>query len=137
MWILRAFSEIVWRELKARLARSRFRSRFRLGPGELRQLAEKSPSALAGECERVLRERLAPAFPGHDGRQTPWRGHPCFVAQHATGCCCRHCLARWHGIPPRRELTAGELAYVLAVVLAWIRDQSETTVAAPRTPDLF
>jgi Domain of unknown function (DUF4186) len=50
----------------------------------------------AGE---LLGKRLAPAEPRNDGKQTPYRGHPVFVAQHATATCCRTCLERWHGIP--------------------------------------
>ena len=48
------------------------------------------------------------------------RGHPVFIAQHATACCCRGCLAKWHGIPPGRELTAEEQRYIGAVLTAWI-----------------
>lgn len=36
-----------------------------------------------------------------------------FIAQHATACCCRGCLYKWHGIPVGRELTAEEQKYVV------------------------
>lgn len=48
-----------------------------------------------------VRTRLAPAQIPNDGKQTPMRGHPVFLAQHATGCCCRGCLYKWHRIPGR------------------------------------
>lgn len=51
------------------------------------------------------------------------RGHPVFVAQHATGCCCRGCLVKWHGIPAGRPLTEAEQAYVVEVLMAWIGRQ--------------
>jgi hypothetical protein len=35
------------------------------------------------------------------------RGHPVFIAQHATATCCRGCLAKWHDIPAGRALTTG------------------------------
>ena len=48
------------------------------------------------------------------------RGHPVFVAQHATATCCRNCLARNHGIAKGHELTAEELEYVVGVICRWI-----------------
>ena len=61
-----------------------------------------------------------------DGKQTPYRGHPVFVAQHATATCCRSCLERWHGIPKGRELSTDEQAYAVDVICRWI----ETDLAA-------
>ena len=55
-----------------------------------------------------IRKRLAPAVIPNDGKQTPMRGHPVFIAQHATGCCCRGCFEKWHRIPAGRELTDEE-----------------------------
>ena len=72
-----AISDSEYRELEARLARSKFRSRFRLGDAELRCLAEHPDHVIAGQCRRFLQLRLAPADPPRDGRQTPMRGHPC------------------------------------------------------------
>ncbi|WP_418972302.1 DUF4186 family protein, partial [Alistipes communis] len=43
---------------------------------------------------------------------------------HATACCCRGCLAKWHAIPAGRELTAREQRYVVEVLMAWIERQS-------------
>ncbi len=68
----------------------------------------------------MIGKRLAPAAPEKDGRQTPYRGHPVFVAQHATATCCRMCLERWHEIPRGDELTAGERSYVVEVICRWI-----------------
>ena len=70
--------------------------------------------------QEIVAQRLAPAFPRNDGKQTPYRGHPVFVAQHATATCCRSCLERRHGIPPGAELTGEQQAYVVDVILAWI-----------------
>src|SRR3546814_7102519 len=57
---------------------------------------------------RIVEKRLAPAEPVNDGKQTPMRGHPVLIAQHATATCCRSCLAKWHGIPAGRLLDAAE-----------------------------
>ena len=106
-----------------RLSRSAFRSRFRLRTTELDYIAAKGLATIRQHAGDFVRQRLAPAFPPNDGRQTPMRGHPVFVAQHATGCCCRGCLGKWHGIPAGRPLTAEEEAYVVDVLMAWIERQ--------------
>lgn len=68
-------------------------------------------------------ERLAPAFPKNDGKQTPWGNHPVFVAQHATATCCRGCLNKWHKISKGKKLTDLEIDYVLSVIECWLRIQ--------------
>src|SRR5687767_11511728 len=93
-------------ELFVALARSSFRRRFRLGEQEKQYLEAKGlPTALT-HARDFVQQRLAPRDPPNDGRQTPMRGHPVFVAQHATATCCRSCLAKWHGIPKGAVLTS-------------------------------
>lgn len=106
--------------LFARLARSKFRSRFRLGVRERAYLAEKGYDVIGRHAADFVAGRLAPAAPRNDGRQTPMRGHPVFIAQHATATCCRGCLAKWHGIPAGRALTEAEQARIVGVLMAWI-----------------
>ncbi|WP_172329158.1 DUF4186 domain-containing protein [Mangrovicoccus sp. HB161399] len=110
--------------LFARLARSDFRSRFRLGQEDRDYLAAKGPETVRRHAEAFIGERLAPAHPAKDGRQTPMRGHPVFVAQHATATCCRGCLAKWHGIPKGRPLGGAEQARIVAVLMSWIGRES-------------
>ena len=86
-------------------------------------MTEKGLATIRRHAADFVHTRLAAAFPLNDGRQTPMRGHPVFVAQHATGCCCRGCLGKWHGIPAGRPLTAEEEAYVVDVLMAWIERQ--------------
>lgn len=110
--------------LFAALQRSTFRQRFRLGPREQAYLASRGmPTVLAHAADFVAR-RLAPAQPANDGKQTPMRGHPVFVAQHATATCCRGCLAKWHGIVPGRALDAREQAHVVSAIERWLRTQA-------------
>ncbi|RJL19540.1 DUF4186 domain-containing protein [Paracoccus siganidrum] len=104
----------------ARLARSDFRRRFRLGPKERAYLAAKGPATIRSHAEDFIAARLAPALPKNDGRQTPMRGHPVFIAQHATATCCRSCLAKWHGIPPGRPLSEAEQARIVEILMRWI-----------------
>jgi len=75
-------------------------------------------------------KRLAAAEPVNDGKQTPFRGRPVFVAQHATATCCRGCLAKWHGIPRGRPLDAHEKVHIVAVLERWLRVQEEPMGAA-------
>lgn len=78
-------------------------------------------------AEELLTTRLFPEHIPNDGRQTPMKNHPVFIAQHATGCCCRGCLEKWHGIPKGRALTEEEQQYVLAVIRAWLIRETEAT----------
>jgi predicted Fe-S protein YdhL (DUF1289 family) len=77
------------------------------------------PTVLAHAADLVA-QRLAPAEPKKDGKQTPYRGHPVFVAQHATATCCRGCLAKWHGIAKGRTLTDEEQNHVIDAIGRWL-----------------
>jgi ribosomal protein L34E len=107
-------------ELFAALRRSSFRRRFRLNERDARYLAARGLATVERHARDFLHERLAPAAPANDGRQTPMRGHPVFVAQHATATCCRKCLARWHGIPAGRPMTADEVEHVVQAISRWL-----------------
>lgn len=109
--------------LFARLSRSTFRSRFRLGDKDRAYAAKTGRAIINDHAADFIRTRLAPAEPKNDGRQTPMRGHPVFVAQHATGTCCRGCLLKWHGIEMGRPLADGEIAYIVSVLDRWIVTQ--------------
>ena len=112
-----------WGDLFERLSQSRFRSKFRLTTKEIVYLKEKGVDTIARHAADFIRKRLAPAVIPNDGKQTPMRGHPVFIAQHATGCCCRGCFEKWHRIPAGRELTDEEQHYAVAVVMEWIKRQ--------------
>jgi hypothetical protein len=103
-----------------RLGRLPFRAKFLLR-GRDRGLAQlHGPERLRRHARELIGQRLAPAFPRNDGKQTPYRGHPVFVAQHATATCCRSCLQRNHGIAPGVELTPEQQDYVVEVIMRWI-----------------
>ena len=105
------------------LSRSPFRRRFRLGPKEQAYLDARSLEDMAAHARRIIHERLGPAEPKNDGKQTPMRGHPVFIAQHATATCCRGCLATWHGIAAGRALTEREEAHAVTAIVRWIGAQ--------------
>ena len=84
----------------------------------------KGLATVLSHAEDFIEKRLAPAFPAKDGKQTPFRGHPVFVAQHATACCCRGCLTKWHQIHQGRPLNAEERVYIIKVLERWLREAS-------------
>ena len=102
------------------LARQSFRARFHLRGRERAEVQLRGMTTIRKHAGEVLAKRVAPAEPAKDGRQTPYRGHPVFVAQHATATCCRTCLERWHRIPKGHALTAHEQAYAVDVICRWI-----------------
>ena len=106
------------------LGKSAFRSRFHLRANEQRYLRKKTLSVVLQHASEFLRDRLVPAQPKNDGKQTPMQGHPVFVAQHATATCCRRCLEKWHAIPRHVDLNDKQLTYLLAVLSRWLETQS-------------
>ena len=107
-------------EVFKRLEASSFRRRFRLGELERRYLETKGLPTVLEHARGFVEERLAPATPRNDGKQTPYRGHPVFVGQHATATCCRGCLQKWHGISRGADLSDAEVAYVMKVLERWL-----------------
>lgn len=107
-------------EVFAALAESPFRRRFRLRGKELDYLRRKGLTIVLEHAADFVEKRLASASPVNDGKQTPMRHHPVFIAQHATATCCRGCLQKWHGIPKGRALASEEKAYILEVIKTWL-----------------
>ena len=106
-----------------RLAKSKFRSRFKLRAKELEYINDKGMDKIYSHACDFIRDRVAPAEPLNDGKQTPMRGHPVFIAQHATATCCRGCIEKWHKFPQHRELTQTEQEYLVSVIMEWIKKQ--------------
>ena len=107
-----------------RLAKSDFRSRFHLSKQDREYVMEKGLPTIRKHAEDFVAKRLAPAVIPNDGKQTPMRGHPIFLAQHATGCCCRGCLYKWHRIPQGVQLTQNQQDYVVDVLMTWIEKEN-------------
>jgi hypothetical protein len=93
-------------------------------------------TALA-HARNIIAQRLAPAHPAKDGKQTPFRGHPGVLAQHATGTCCRGCLAKWHGIPAGKVLTADEQDHVVSAIERWLDMQVGDSTGVQQSLPLF
>src|SRR5512136_2242774 len=104
-------------ELLPHIQRSKFRSRFNLDAEDLSYIERVGWEKIGSHASDIIRKRLAPALPEKDGKQTPFKGHPVFKAQHATAVCCRSCLLKWHSIPKGRALTGQECSDIVRLLL--------------------
>ncbi len=106
-----------------KLEHSKFRSGFRLTKKEKEYLSEKGMDTIRRHAGDFVRQKLSPADPLNDGKQTPMHGHPVFKAMHATACCCRGCLNKWYKVPLHRELTESEQQRIVNLLMAWIEKE--------------
>ena len=113
-------------QLFSRLAKSKFRSRFKLTPKGLAYFRRRGMNQILAQATNFITQRLAPANPPNEGRQTPMKNHPVFIAQHATATCCRQCLQKWHNIPKNKPLTEDQITYITRVIEHWLRNQPIT-----------
>jgi hypothetical protein len=107
----------------ASLKQSKFRSKFKLTQKDRDYIATKGLETIKDHAFQFVNSRIAPDFPKNDGKQTPMRGHPVFIAQHATATCCRKCIQKWHGIGKGRALNEKEVQYIVALIIGWIERQ--------------
>ena len=105
--------------LKA-LKKSKFRSRFRLAEKDRQYIDNKGIDTIRQHAHDFISKRIAPRYPKNDGKQTPMKGHPVFVAQHATATCCRGCIQKWHGIEKEKELLDHEIQFLVEMIMEWI-----------------
>ena len=99
------------------LKQSKFRSKFKLIQKDQDYIAIKGLETIIEHAYQFVNSRVAPAFPKNDGKQTPMKGHPVFIAQHATATCCRGCISKWHGIEKGRALNPKEIEFVVGLIL--------------------
>ena len=121
-------------DLFAALNRSKFRRRFSLSEQERQYIQEKGMETVLSHARDFINLRLAPAKPENDGRQTPMKGHPAFIAQHATATCCRSCLSKWYGIARGRKLDEKQVTIIIEVIAEWLNRQMESA-KGEITPD--
>ena len=112
-----------YKQLFERLGNSRFRSRFHLKQNDIDYIHEKGLDTIRKHAEDFITKREAPAYIPNDGKQTPMRGHPVFIAQHATATCCRECIRKWHKIQPGRELSQVQQEYLVLARNQYTRDR--------------
>ena len=106
-----------------KLKNSKFRSSFHLTIKDINYIEAKSMDVIKQHAFDFVCERLAPKVILNDGKQTPMRGHPVFVAMHATATCCRGCLYKWHKIEKNKELNEREIDYIVSIIITWINKE--------------
>jgi len=104
-----------------KLNKSQFRSKFHLSDAEKAYVAEKGIDVISVHAADFVAKRLAGSYIPNDGKQTPMRGHPVFVAQHACACCCRGCLEKWYKVPKGVELTQKQQDKIVNLLVEWIK----------------
>jgi len=105
------------------LSRSAFRSKFKLTDKDRQYISAKGMETIRNHARDFVQSRIAPARPKNDGKQTPMKNHPVFIAQHATATCCRGCLKKWHGIEKGRALKENEVDFIVSLIMKWITDR--------------
>lgn len=110
-------------EALMKLSKSSFRGSFHLSQKDLAYIDEKGMDTIREHCKTFVETRLAPAYIKNDGKQTPMRGHPVFVAQHACACCCRGCLNKWYRVEKGKQLTTLQQEKIVNLLMAWIEKE--------------
>ena len=106
-----------------RLSKSRFRSGFQLKDKDVLYIKDKGIDKIRNHAYDFVIKRLADTSNVTDGKQTPMKGHPVFIAQHATGTCCRRCLEKWHYISKNKNMTDDDIKYVVDIIMSWIEKE--------------
>ncbi len=106
-----------------KLSKSKFRSGFHLSEKDKKYVNEKGYDTIKSHAEDFVENRLAPAEIENDGKQTPMRGHPVFLAQHACACCCRGCLNKWYRVKKDVALTEVQQEKIVNLLMAWIKKE--------------
>lgn len=102
------------------LSKSKFRSSFHLNKKLKEYINKNGLEKIEQHAYDFIRKNIAVKTPKNDGKQTPMKNHPVFIAQHACACCCRSCLEKWHRIPKDRELKENEIKYLVSLIMTWI-----------------
>lgn len=110
-------------DILSRLEKSKFRSSFSLKEKDKLYINKNGMDVIRSHATDFISKRLAPQDIKNDGKQTPYKGHPVFIAQHATATCCRSCLYKWHGIEKNKKLTEEEINYIVSIIMKWIMMQ--------------
>lgn len=105
------------------LSKSKFRSSFKLKEKDIEYIRKKGMITIKEHTRDFVNKRLSSSNIPNDGKQTPYYGHPTFIAQHATATCCRKCMYKWHHIPVKKDLTESEKNYVVDLIMAWIKNE--------------
>ena len=101
-------------EILEKLKKSKFRSKFKLKAKDIEYIKEKGLEKIHSHAVDFIRERISPCYIPNDGKQTPMRGHPVFIAQHATAT---------HKFPKNIQLNTTQQEYLVSIIMEWIKNQ--------------
>ncbi|MGM5482475.1 MAG: DUF4186 domain-containing protein [Nanobdellota archaeon] len=105
-----------------KLKKSRFRNSFKLKQKDIKYINTKGIPVIESHAKDFIEKNLE-IKTDNDGKQTPWKGHPVFVAQHATATCCRKCLKKWHNIPKSKILSKEDKTYIKNIIIRWMNSE--------------
>ena len=108
------------------IKKSSFRSKFKLIDQDFKYIQDKGIDIIRRHTIDFIKTRIAPQYPKNDGKQTPMKGHPVFISQHATATCCRNCIQKWHRITKGKGLSNQEVQFLVELIMRWIERQIET-----------
>lgn len=123
MVVLKEFQNFM--DILYKLSLSKFRSSFKLKQKDIDYINDKGFETIERHARDFISKRIAPAFIDNDGKQTPTKGHPVFIAQHATATCCRKCINKWHKFSIGKQLTLEEQNYLVDLIIKWLKRQFE------------
>lgn len=102
---------------------SKFRSSFKLKDKDIEYIKNKGIDVIREHTMDFIESRLSDSIILNDGKQTPMKGHPAFIAQHATATCCRGCIEKWHKIKKGTKLTNNQKQFICDLIILWILKQ--------------
>lgn len=106
----------------SKLKKSKFRSSFNLSEKDIDIINKKNLETMKQHATEILTKRVK-IRPLNDGKQTPLKAYPIFIAQHATATCCRKCIKKWHEIPENKILSDKEIEFFSDLIFEWIKEQ--------------
>lgn len=110
-------------EILEKLRKSKFRNSFHLKNKDFEYIKLKGVETIKSHAYDFVNKNLKDISTFTDGKQTPMKNHPVFIAQHATATCCRECLYKWHHIERTHILTQDECDYIVNLIMDWIKNE--------------
>lgn len=117
-------SQVIQNKIE-KLSKSKFRSSFHLKKKEIDYIDKLELEKIKNQAYEIIEKRIKPEIIENDGKQTPMKNHPVFIAEHATATCCRGCIEKWHHIKKNKELTNHEIDFIVELIMEWIRREYE------------
>jgi hypothetical protein len=116
---LHDLESIYFKDVFKRLKKSSICNKFTLKEHEWNYLANRGLDAVLLEGRSIIIHRFSEDDSNHNCKNSPLRHHPVLVALHATGCCCRSSLFKWHGVDKEMELREKDIFYILLIIKEW------------------